>query len=267
MCFRCKPLSGFVALAIALALSGLVEAQLIDVNFTQNSSAGQGGPNPGPTMSGAAVLGAAGDQWNGISGSSGTGIALHYASGSASPVTMSFTAGGGYNVYDYSGSTPFTGTPWNALMETYLYNNAVPQTISLSGLVPNSIYKLVVYNAANSGATGRTTYFTVNGTTQGSTWTGTNNTLVAGADYLEFSTAISDGSGNLVITYTGNGTAEGDVDGFQIQPSPFSISAVFTGANIAISFPSFSGFSYQVQYKNNLNDLAWTPLGNPILGQ
>jgi len=266
LCFRFKLLSGFVAVAIAMALPGLVGAQLIDVNFTQNSSAGQGGPNPGPTMSGAAVLGAAGDQWNGIGGSSGTGIALKYANGSSAPVNLSFTAGGGFNVYDYSGSTPFTGTPWNALMETYLYNSGVPQTISLSGLVPNSIYNLVVYNAANSSATGRTTYFTVNGSTQGSAWTGTNNTLAAGVDYLEFPTAWSDGSGNLVITYTGNGTAEGDIDGFQIQASPLSVSAVGGGTNIAISFTGFSGFYYQVQYKNDLTAPAWTPLGNPLPG-
>ena len=151
-------------------------------------------------------------------------------------------------------------------METYLYNNGVPQTISLSGLLPNSVYNLVVYNAANSSATGRITYFTVSGSTQGSTWTGTNNTLVAGVDFLEFPTVLSDGSGNLVITYTGNGTAEGDINGFQIQSLPFSASAVCTGTNIAISFPGSSHFYYQVQYKNNLTDPAWTPLGNPILG-
>lgn len=251
---------------ISVALPCLLQANLIDVNFTQNSSAGQGGPNPGPTMSGAAVLGAAGDQWNGIDGGGGSGIALNYADGTASPVTMSFTAGGGYNVYDYSGATPFTGTAWNALMETYLYNGGVPQTISLSGLIPNSIYNLVVYNAANSSAAGRTTYFTVNGNIQSSTWTGTNNSLVAGVDYLEFPAALSDGSGNLVITYTGSGTAEGDIDGFQIQPSPLTVSAVSTGTNVAVSFNGYSGFYYQVQYKNNLTDPTWSPLGNPVLG-
>lgn len=251
---------------ISVVLPGLAKAQLIDVNFTQNSSAGEGGPSPGPTMSGAAVLGAAADQWNGISGSSGTGIALVYANGSASSVTMSFTAGGGYNVYDYGGSSPFTGTPWNALMESYLYNNGVPQTITLSGLVPDSIYNLVVYNAANSTAAGRTTYFTVNGNVQSSTWAGTSGTLVAGMDYSEFHTALSDDSGNLVITYTGNGTAEGDINGFQLEPSPLSISAVRTGAHVAVSFFSYSGFDYQVQYKNSLADPSWMPLGNSISG-
>jgi aryl-phospho-beta-D-glucosidase BglC (GH1 family) len=246
--------------------SGMLRAQLIDVNFTQNSSAGEGGPSPGPTMSGTAVLGAAGDRWNGINGTNGSGLPLIYANGSNSPVTMTFTSGGGYNVYDYSGSTPFTGTSYNALMETYLYNDGVPQTITLSGLQANSIYNLVVYNAANTGTAGRTTYFTVNGNTMGSTWNGASNTLIAGVDYLEFPTAISDSSGNLVVTYTGSGSAEGDIDGFQIQATPFMANATNAGTNAAISFDGYSGYYYQVEYKNHLTDSAWIPLGSPILG-
>ncbi|HEY1789547.1 MAG TPA: cellulase family glycosylhydrolase [Verrucomicrobiae bacterium] len=252
--------------AILLSNSGRVQAQLIDVNFTQNSSASQGGPNPGPTMSGAAVFGAAGDQWNGIGGSSGSGIPLIYANGGSSPVLMTFTSGGGYNVYDYSGSTPFTGTSYNALMETYLYNNGVPQTITLSGLAPNSVYNLVVYNAADSAATGRTTYFTVNATTTSSTWNGTNNTLAAGIDYASFGSALSGSTGNLTITFTGNGSAEGDVDGFQIQAAPLMINAAMAGTNINLSFMTESGFGYQVQYKTNLSNANWISLGSPLNG-
>jgi hypothetical protein len=242
------------------------QAQLINVNFTQNSSAGEGGSSPGPTMSGAAVLGAPGDLWNGINGANGSRTPLVYANGSSSPVTMTFTSGGGYNVYDYGGSTPFTGTPYNALMETYLYNGGVPQTITLSGLEPNSIYKLVAYNAANTSAAGRTTYFTVNGNTMAGTWNGTSNTLIAGVDYLEFPSVLSDGFGNLVVTYTGSGTTEGDINGFQIQASPLVANATCAGTNVGISFTSFSGYYYQVEYKNYLTDPAWIPLASPILG-
>jgi hypothetical protein len=63
---------------------------LINVDFNNNSYGalnGRPGPNPGPTMSGAAVLGTAGDQWNGISVNSGSGISLIYANGSASAVS------------------------------------------------------------------------------------------------------------------------------------------------------------------------------------
>ncbi len=127
-----------------------LQAQLINVDFNNNSyGAGHGGPNPGPTMSGAAVLGAAGDQWNGINVSSGAGVSLIYANGSNSPVTMTFTSGGGYDVNSFGGSTPFAGTPYDALMEDYLYNGGTPQTITLSGLAANSKYNLVLYSAAD----------------------------------------------------------------------------------------------------------------------
>lgn len=263
--FNNRLLAALTAAAIFLT-PGILRAQLIDVNFTQNSSAGTGGPNPGPTMSGAAVLGSAGDKWNGINGSSGSGMPLIYANGSNSPVTMSFTSGGGYNVYDYSGSTPFTVTPYNALMETYLYNNGIPRTVTLSGLQPNSPYRLVLFNAADTSAGGRVTYFTVNDNTLSSTWNGTSDTLIAGVDFQSFPSAVSDSSGNLVITYTGSGTAEGDLNGFQIQPAPLVIGVSNAVTNLSVSFMASTGFSYQVQYKTNLNDAQWTAMTGYMAG-
>jgi hypothetical protein len=41
----------------------------------------------------------------------------------------------------------------------------------------------------------------------------------------------------------------------------FAINATQTGTNIVISFPTQSGFNYQVQYKNDLMDAVWSPLG------
>lgn len=259
-------LFGVFSAGIFFLNAGLLQAQLIDVNFTLNSSTGAGGPNPSPTMSGAAVLGAAGDQWNGINTSGGSGIPLIYVNGSSSTVTMTFTSGGGYNVNDYGGSTPFSSTPYNALMENYLYNNGTLQTITLSGLAANSPYNLVLYNAANVSAAGRTTYFTVNGAAQSSTWNGSSSTLIAGVDYVDFASALSDGSGNLGITYTGNGSTEGDINGFQIQAAPFTINASSNNTNVLISFLTRSGFSYQVVYKNNLTDANWVSLGGSLAG-
>ena len=242
------------------------QAQLIDVNFTQNSSAGAGGPNPGPTMSGAAVLGSAGDLWNGINGTNGTAIPLIYTDGALSPVTLSFTSGGGYNVYDYSGTTPFNGTPWQALAETYLYNDGAQQTITLSGLETNSLYNVVAYNAANSGASDRTTYFTINGYKQGSTWNGSSDTFIPGIDYVFFPSVMSGSNGTLVLTYDGIGSAEADVNGFQIEAAPLLAGASCTGTNVNISFMTQSRYSYQVQYKNKLTDPAWIPTGFPVRG-
>ncbi len=222
-------LLSILSVGIIFLSAGLLQAQLIDVDFN----------NTGPTMSGAAVLGTAGDFWNGINVSSGSGIPLTYANGIASAVKMTFTSGGDYYV---SGSTPFFGTPYDPLMECYLYNGGVSQTITLSGLATNSTYNLVLYNAADAVAAGRITFFSVNGTSQYSIWDGASSTLIAGVDYVEFTSATSDGSGNLVITYTGNGSAEGDIDGFQIQAVPGSATAEANNAT-AYTWTTLAGRS------------------------
>lgn len=261
---------GVILAGIICLNAEVLPAQLINVDFNQNDGVGWGGggPNPGPTMSGAAILGAAGDQWNGINAASGTNLPLKYADGSASTVKLTFTSGGGYDVNSFGGSTPFAGTAYDALMEDYLFNGNAIQTIALAGLAPNSTYNLILYNAADRSAAsvGRTTYFTVNGNAKSSAWDAASSTLVAGVDYVEFNSALSDGSGNLVITYTGNGSAEGDVDGFQIQAAPFAIKASCSGNEVVISYMTQAGLNYQVQYKTNLTDAAWTPLGGLIAG-
>src|ERR1700722_20849106 len=78
------------AIVIFFFSLGMLQAHLINVDFAQNNGVGWGGggPNPSPTMSGAAVLGATGDQWNGIDVNSGSGIPLIYANGSLSGVNM-----------------------------------------------------------------------------------------------------------------------------------------------------------------------------------
>lgn len=245
------------AAAFSLQLAGTVQAQLIDVDFNTNSAPlSAGGPVIGPTMSGAAVLGAAGDHWNGVDASSGTGIPLIYANGSNSPVTITFTSGGGYDVHSYGGSTPFASTPFDALMEDYLFSGGVTQAVTLSGLVPNSTYDLVLYNAADVSGAGRTTYFTVNSNLQSSTWNGSSNTLIAGVDYVEFTSALSDSSGNLAITWSGNGSAEGDLNGFQIRfkPGPVApgLDASFAGSGkTLIGFGGVYSAAYAVAIQSD----------------
>ena len=250
---------------ILTAVTLPVQSKLININFTQNSSPGHGGPSPGPTMTGAAVLGSAGDLWNGINGTNSNGITLTNSDGTVSTVKMTFTSGGGYNAFNYSGSTPFTNTASQALMETYLYNFGVPQTITLSGLAPNAAYGVVLYNAANTGASGRTTSFTINSNTLSSTWNGTSSTFIPGVDYVYFPAAHSDGSGNMTIGWTGNGTIEADLNGLQITPAQFAITNL-SRSNSVITLPTQNGFSYQVQYRTNLSQAAWTDLGNPMPG-
>lgn len=46
----------------------------------------------------------------------------------------------------------------------------------------------------------------------------------------------------------------------------FAANATLAGSNVSISFPTQSGFNYQVLYKNNLGDVSWLPLGNAVAG-
>jgi hypothetical protein len=269
--FSCRQFIKWVSFSgVFLGGLGLLQAQLIDVDFNQNNGPGWGGggPNPGPTMIGAAVLGTTNDQWNGMDVNAGTGIPLAYTDASASPVTMTFTSGGGYDVNSYGGTTPFAGTAYDALMEDYLFTGGTAQTITLSGLATNSLYHLVLYSAGDTsaGADGRMTYFTVNSTSRTSVWDTVSSALAAGIDYADFPAAVSDSSGNLMIQYNGKGAAEGDVNGFQIQCVP-AISAISgSNTNVAISFMAQSGFSYQLEYKNGLADANWTPMGSRLSG-
>jgi endoglucanase len=259
---------GIFLAGIIFLSSGALQAQLIDVQFATNSLATAGnGPNNAPAMSGAAVLGSPGDQWNQILVTSGSGIPLNTVNGSSSGVTMSFTSGGAFDDNGtYGNSCTFTNSPYFDLMQAYLYNNGTAQTVTLAGLAANSFYNLVLYNAANAGSGLRTTSFTVNTNVLASTWDGVTTNLVPGVDYVEFTSALSDGSGNLFITYTGNGSTEADINGFQIQAIPFTINAAYDGTNVNISFLTQSGFSYQVLYESNLTDATWISLGGSISG-
>jgi hypothetical protein len=253
-------LLGVFSAGIIFLSAGLLQAQLIDVDFNYN-----GFGSLGPTMSGAAVLGAAGDQWNGINVAGGSGISLIYVNGSSSPVKMTFTSGGGYYA---NGASPFASTSYSALMQDYLYTTSGAKTITLSGLATNSTYNLVLYNAADNAAAGRTTSFTINlafsniGISQSSTWNATSSTLISGVDYVQFTSALSDGSGNLVFSYSpGAGSSEGDIEGFQIQlipsvtitnpPVSFSSFTAPANVNIAASATISGGTVTNVQFFNN----------------
>lgn len=76
---------------------------------------------------------------------------------------------------------------------------------------------------------------------------------------------------NHIINGTGNtvGPAFGTAYGSNLWPNPaFSASAGLdlTGTNIAVSFPSESWHSYQLQYKNAVTDSGWSNLGLPVGG-
>jgi hypothetical protein len=92
---------------------------------------------------------------------------------------------------------------------------------------------------------------------------------------------LRDAGGNLkTVTFNGSTNtlkltrdptapfADVNVNFLMLVPvvSQVSLTASISGGNIHISFLSQTGFSYQVEYKNNLTDVSWTPLGSLVVG-
>jgi len=90
---------------------------------------------------------------------------------------------------------------------------------------------------------------------------------------------LRDNSGNLLpVTFNGSTNtlrvsrptptpALQDVNvNFLMLVPQFTLHAAHNGANVMLSFGTQTGFNYQLQYKTNLTDAAWQPLGSPIPG-
>jgi len=115
-------------------------------------------------------------------------------------------------------------------------------------------------------------------TTQVTNSLGTFN--VANSGWASFTwVPLRDGNGNLVTVSFDGATntlklARGptgpdvNVNFLMLVPAVGSVnlSIARSGNNANISFPTQSGFSYQVQYKTNLVDVNWLPLGSPVAG-
>ena len=49
-------------------------------------------------------------------------------------------------------------------------------------------------------------------------------------------------------------------------PLPVPLSVQVSGTNLFLNWPGVAGQTYQLEYKNNLTDPTWTPVGNPVTG-
>jgi hypothetical protein len=241
---------------IGTAALASAQVQLINVQFADNATGdayGGGGPTVEPTQSGAVVLGSAGDTWNALSGftyssyptgGSGGPYSLVYANGSPSAVSVSsLTFNGSFASVEpnFPSTSAFTGTPWANLMGAYISvpSQTAPGYVSLAGLEPSATYNLVLYSAPNAGEV-RSALFTVDGNTLSTAYNGTTSTLIQGVDYVEFTGVKSDAIGNLVITFSGTGSAqsglsaEGDFNGFQLEQVPEPGTFALAGAGTAL---------------------------------
>ena len=91
---------------------------------------------------------------------------------------------------------------------------------------------------------------------------------------------LKDNSGNLVVI-TNSGSAQTlrvttdngsyNANFYQLVPATsgaavLGLTAAVGGQNLTLSFRTLAGYTYQVEYKNNLTDPDWLPLGGPVAG-
>jgi hyaluronate lyase len=88
---------------------------------------------------------------------------------------------------------------------------------------------------------------------------------------------LTDNFGNpVVVTFNGStntlqlgrpSSATSDCNANFLMLVPvFNLGFASRGTNLVISFPMQSGFNYQAEYKTNLTDPQWLPLGNNVAG-
>ena len=226
-----------IAVAGALAVPAAASAALIDLQFQNTLFEG---PPPVVAYTGAAVLGSPGDVWNQINNPdcpaacSVSNVPLFASNGSATGATLSFSAALFFS-FRPGGGNLFAGSPYEDLLTDGIYTNpayaAQPAVIELSGLLPDTLYDLVLYSVAD-GSSAFVTQFTVGGQSQSVQSSGTT-ALLPGDNHARFA-ATSDSGGDILITMAGVGAGPfGFLNAIQLEntdeiPEPASLAMVAT---------------------------------------
>jgi hypothetical protein len=102
---------------------------------------------------------------------------------------------------------------------------------------------------------------------------GENTNVLASPVTLDTTATTSSGAGTYPIAVSGAAAANYTVNyvsGKLIVDPPLQLSSASTSVNgnnqFIISWPTIAGRTYQLEYQDDLTTVAWTPLGNPVLG-
>lgn len=193
----------------------------------------------------------------GIFASDGTTIDALTFGTQTTDVTQGRFPDGAQNFFFMPTSTPLTNNviPNTAPSLTAISDKLVHagQTVAFiaSATDAESAYQILTYSLSNAPAGA-----SLNPASGAFSWT-TTNTLVPGTNIL-------------TVRVTDNGTPPlSDAETFAVIVAPrpqFTSTTAQLNGQIQLTFNTLPGQNYQVQFKTNLTDAAWSSLGSPIPG-
>jgi PKD repeat protein len=221
---------------LALNVQPVPNPLAVDVQFTGSSYGG----GVAATQVGNAIIGGGSDFWNPVSNPLPTGNDTNAIFGSGqllsdvnnygTAITLDYT---GNQIFNNGVNTPFdaSGSPAEYLMEASLVVlNSNTATVTLHSISAGT-YDLYLYSCAASAAQGTVTRFSANGSFGTAGPNATNNVLMLGTNYVHLTPTVT-ASGLLQISFVGNVTGQGNLNGIQLSgpgATPLSPNAAFTG--------------------------------------
>ena len=227
---RVSGLAVALAAAVTIGASAVTaRATLIDVNFQGNTSkystVGNG------VMTGAAVLGSAGDTWNNLAGTAPDSANLLQSNNSTSGISLATSDSGDYG---------FTGGSPGNLMDGFLYGTSGTKVIlTLNGLPTNSTFELVVYGSDGSTSQADSITTSLTGSTVYTTTGSTSDIYAANANGRAYAVIMGNTGSSTTLTVTAaynTGATYSIVNGFQLEtpaPEPAAL-ALFGSGGLAL---------------------------------
>lgn len=76
----------------------------------------------------------------------------------------------------------------------------------------------------------------------------------------------ADVNGQIVVTLTKGAANEAKLSGVEAVPPPPEISGILAGGNVALTWQSYPGKTYRLQYKSDLRAVAWSNVPGDVIG-
>ena len=78
--------------------------------------------------------------------------------------------------------------------------------------------------------------------------------------------ATANGAGQIVVAVAHGVANEGKLSGVEVRPPPPNLTATAVGGSVALSWLSYPGKTYRVQYKAALSAASWSNLAGDVIG-